>query len=826
MIDIEFLENILDFANMYVWVLRYRPEKGDYIYEYVSRGIEKFIGTDRDTLLGKPSNWIDYVYPDDRNILTETLTILLKEKEVHEVYRVIGEDGRIKWVESVVYPICSKPGVLSGIKGYTIDITEKKEKEEKIAKGNKYLTILSRLGLLFLEGKHTDDIAKKLLNMLGEVIDADRAYWIEERENKESKYITQRAGWVKRDKGIRIDPLYFTRYSDEKGFPEIRKILFRGNIYMRKVDHIEDHIFRKALEKEGVKAIFLSPIYVDKKYLGFLGFESMREEQIWKEEEFSLLKTSSEMFGNFLLRKKREEELHSLTLQFETLMASMPILVAFRDREGRWVYANPLAEEYLGLKGKDYKGKTTEELILLSESKEFETVFKTGSKFDKEVLKKRKRIDYILNYTKDGREIFLHVKKTPIFDEHGELEGILVIGIDITNVKKKERERQRMQERMMEAQKLESLGLMASNIAHDFNNILTAISGNISLICAVCEAPEKIEKYVKRLTDAVDRAKALINNMFLYTGHTVTSKKILSLGEEIKKIYGFIEAILPKNIEVVIEDPKEDIHLYFDPSQLQQIVMNLIINAKDAIEKEEGKILIRTEKVELKEEDIEKLSHPMEMKPGIYALIEIGDNGPGIPREVLKNIFDPFFSTKPTGKGLGLSILFGIVKSSEGGINLITEEGKGTVFQIFLPIHNSRPEESVSGEISPKEKKGKRELRILVVDDEKWVRDMLLDVLSLLGYVPYGVSSGVEALSEIEKDPEAFDIVILDYSMPKMNGVETLKKIREIAPDLPVILSSGYTDMEVLKKVEKLRGVFIHKPYKMEALEELIKNLS
>ncbi len=829
MIDERFLEELLDFANMYIWVLERQKigDKWEFVYKYLSRGVERFIPIKREELFDKPSIWIKYVHPEDRYILSNTLSIISKEKSVHEVYRIIDREGKIKWVESMVYPILGKDGKLLGLKGYTIDISEKVEKEEKIKKTNKYLYTLAHIGLLFLESNNVEDTVDEVLRILGEATGADRVYWFEAYHKEDDTYVAQKGEWVREGISPQIDNPKLKALPEKRESSERYKILSQGGVYIGYTKDLEDLEYKQLLEEQDIKSILIASMYVNNRYLGFFGFDSVKEERIWEEEEVSLLKTTAEMFGNLLLRVRKEKELKTLNLQFDTLMKSMPVLVAFRDKDGRWIYANPLAEEYLNLKGKDYKGKTTREISNISENEELSKVYCIGDIYDKRVIREKKTLDYPLTYNKKGKKVYLHIKKTPIFNENGDLEGILVIGIDITKEKLRELEREQIKKKMTQMQKFESLGLMASGIAHDFNNILTAISGNISLIQGVCADSSQIKKYIGRITDAIDRAKSLIQNMFTYSGKLNTKKQILDLSKEIEKIHAFIGAAIPKHIKVELIPSEKPIHIYFDSSQLQQIIMNLIINAKEAIGEKNGVIEVLVDKIFLDRENIGKISHPMSIKEGNYAMIQVKDNGPGIPPDILSNIFDPFFSTKSTGKGLGLSIIAGIIKGMNGGINIITEEGRGTIFQIFLPILEKQEDIDLPlrEEINEKRTNEEKVLKVLIADDEKWVRDMLSDVLSMLGYTPYSVESGQKAIESIEKEPESFDLIILDYSMPGINGIETMKKIKDIRPDIPIILSSGYVDKKITEEAERLGVAFIHKPYRIDKLDKLIKTL-
>ncbi len=684
-----FLEDLLDFTNIYIWVLELikKDNKEEFRYVYLSPGIEKFTGIKREELIGKPSTWDQYVVPEDRYILRRTLSLLHKKKEIHERYRIIDNNGNLRYVESVVYPIFSKEKELVGIKGYTIDATDRIKRELKIREANKYLSVLSKLALMFLESEDIYDIASRMVELLGKTACVDRAYWIETYTKNGELYSTIRAEWTREGVTPQINNPKLKEYPNTEEFSETHELLSKGKIYHVRISDIKTPYLRKFLEDQDIKAILLSPIYIKGQYLGLLGFDNTHSEDLWEREKISFLKTASEIFGSYFLRIKRENELKTLTLRFKTLVESMPVLVAFRDESGRWIYANSLAEKYLELKDIDYIGKTTEEIVGLIKNPDIQKIFESAIESDRKVLEKGKEFTYIHKYySSQGKEIYIEFRKKPIINESGEIVGIVAIGIDITEERRQREEKEQMQKRLLQKQKLESLGLMASGIAHDFNNILTAISGNLSLLESFVDS-DRAYKYINRINDAMERAKSLIQTMFLSAGKPSSPKKKIEVNEEIENLYNLIKTGLLKHINVIIEKSNVPLHIFIDPVQFQQIIMNIVINAGDAIGEKEGNIWIRVREVDLSYESINKLSHPMNAKEGRYVLVEIKDNGPGIPKDILEKIFDPFYSTKKTGKGLGLSIVFGTLNNIGGAINLISKEGEGTTFQIFFPLN-------------------------------------------------------------------------------------------------------------------------------------------
>ena len=825
-IDLDFIEKALDFANMYIWVLDVEEtrEGRRFLYKYVSKGIEKFIDVKRDRLIGTPSFWIDYVYPDDRHTLEETQKILSIKREIRERYRIIDKNGKIRWLESYIYPELSDNGELKAIRGYTIDITERVKLQNKIQRSHIYLYILHKIGLLLLLKDEPEVVINYILKFLGSALNADRTYWFAVYYKDGRSYITQRAEWVRDGVTPQLDNPNTKDQPHGDKDSLIYKKLSRGKIFHERVKEISYIPTKELLETQDIKVILIVPIYIKGKYLGFLGADNTHNEELWDEESVSLFRTAAEMFGSLLLREKKQKELVEVSTRFRTLMESMPLLIAFRDKERRWIYANSATEEYLGLKGIDYIGKTTFEISNLLKDEELKEVFRRGVTFDGEVFMSGKIVEYPLFYRKDGRDIYLFIKKIPILDEDENITGVLAIGIDVTKERIKEKEREDMQKRLMYKQKLESMGLMASGISHDFNNILTVISGNISMLKEL-NKDKLSRRYFDNIENAIDRAKSLISSILAYTGKRVSSEENVELNSEVDKIYNLLMVSIPKNIEIVIYHSQKPIYVNFSPSQFQQVIMNLIINARDAIGKAKGLISILINKRFLTEKDITELTQPMELKEGEYALIEVKDNGPGIPSEVLDNIFDPFFSTKSSGRGLGLSVLFGLVKGHGGGINILTERNKGTTFQIFVPISKTEKSETLNEQKDSLVTRHRKRLNILVIDDEPWIREILVEILSVRGYRVEAVEDGYKALEIIEEKPDYFDLTIIDYNMPGINGLETCKRIKEIAPNISIILSSGFAFDTFAKEIEAEGLRFIPKPYKIDELERIINEV-
>jgi len=385
-----------------------------------------------------------------------------------------------------------------------------------------------------------------------------------------------------------------------------------------------------------------------------------------------------------------------------------------------------------------------------------------------------------------------------------------------------EEERLELERRLLHGQKLESLGVLAGGIAHDFNNLLLAILGNLEVAGTHLPSDATATAFLEQAKRAARRATDLTRQMLDYSGRGAFTIRALDLNVQVEENIAFFRAAIPKTHGFKIDLAPDLPPIQGDSGQIQQIIMNLITNAAEAIE-DQGLISLSTRMVEGDEELLAESRLMERPQPGRFACLEVKDNGAGMDGEVLKKVFDPFFTTKATGRGLGMSALLGIVRGHRGAILVDSQPGEGTSVRVLFPAST---EDTPSLEAEP-EAQAPKELpvgqgTILVVDDEAMVLDINMALLERLGYPVRGASGGEEALRLFSEAPEQYFAALLDLSMPGMDGIATLMGIRAIRKDLPVILASGFAEGAIRSRIPHQGDhlAFIQKPFDLASLKE------
>jgi len=394
------------------------------------------------------------------------------------------------------------------------------------------------------------------------------------------------------------------------------------------------------------------------------------------------------------------------------------------------------------------------------------------------------------------------------------------MGMDIDARLRAEEERKILEGRLIHSQKLESMGLLASGIAHDFNNILMAVSGNADLIMMEIQDNSPIRDYVIEIAKASHRASELCRQLMTFAGKGSFSKVKVDLNAIIRDMAKMLEVSIPKKVKLKIDLASELPAIEADPSQIRQILLNLVINAAEAIGLGNGEVVVSTSVAECNREFLKSIWLHEELNEGIYISLKIIDNGQGMDQTALTKIFDPFYSTKFLGRGLGLAVVLGIVKRHNGALKVESEPGRGTTFQVLLPHSSSLLEDECIPEIPCREEKTARGT-VMVVDDEATVLKLAGRILSKLGYGVISCGKGSEAVEIFRKNEPSIDVVVLDLTMPDMDGMDVYSELEKIRPGIKVLLSSGYSEGDVMSRVagRGIRG-FIQKPYEIETLRK------
>ncbi|MDY6879071.1 MAG: ATP-binding protein [Desulfatiglans sp.] len=375
-------------------------------------------------------------------------------------------------------------------------------------------------------------------------------------------------------------------------------------------------------------------------------------------------------------------------------------------------------------------------------------------------------------------------------------------------------DKKRIEQAVLRAQKFESIGMLAGGIAHDFNNILTAISGNISLAKMYVTPGEKAYEKLKEAEKSIVRANKLTRQLHTFSKGEDPVKKICRIGEMIRDSASF--SLRGSNVRFEESIPDDLLSVHVDEGLIKQVISNIIINADQAMP-DGGTIVVSAENATVRADD------NLHLKSGQYIKISIKDEGFGISETELSKIFDPYFSTKKTGKGLGLATAFAIVNDHEGSIYVESEPGVGTTFLIYLPASEKKEEPRHFG----KEKLPSTMGKVLIMDDEKDIRELTGEMLAAIGYEVGFATDGMEAVESYKTAKRAqnpYDLIIVDLTVPGgMGGKEAIQRVREIDPEVKAIVSSGYPDDPVMIDYEKFgfRDV-IAKPYKINELSEKI----
>jgi PAS domain S-box-containing protein len=411
---------------------------------------------------------------------------------------------------------------------------------------------------------------------------------------------------------------------------------------------------------------------------------------------------------------------------------------------------------------------------------------------------------------KDGTEFPVYLELTAVKDDAGKFLYRIATLTDMS-------ERLRIEDRLREAAKLESIGVLAGGIAHDFNNILTGILGNASLLAESLPPDSEFCETAQMIMRSGERAADLIRQMLAYSGKGRFILTLIDLSAIIRETMALINTVIPRSVELIFDLAPDLASIEADAVQIRQVVMNLIINGAEALGDSAGKVTVSTREKQLDESFIRKLNASFDITPGRYVCLEVADNGAGMDQATLARIFDPFFTTKFTGRGLGLSAVLGIVRGHKGSLQVCTEPGMGAVFQVFFPVAHGKP--TPDRRESPAALRGKG--TILIVDDEELIRRTAKSVLEHSGFRVLFAEGGRQALEIFRSRSVHIDLVLLDMSMPQMSGEETLLHLQEIQPDVRVILSSGFSEDEAVQRFagKGLAG-FLQKPYTAAALAD------
>jgi PAS domain S-box-containing protein len=438
-----------------------------------------------------------------------------------------------------------------------------------------------------------------------------------------------------------------------------------------------------------------------------------------------------------------------------------------------------------------------------------------GEDFRREALAGRKhKIDFEKRYVhKSGREVWVYISSSLVRDAQGAPRYFVSQMQDITG-------RRRLEEQFLQSQKMEAVGRLAGGVAHDFNNLLTIITGYGELVLQRLHRDDPIRQEIEQIKNAGERASALTRQLLAFSRRQVLEPQVLQVNRVIGNLEKMLKRLIGEDIELIARLAPDAGSVNFDPGQLEQVILNLVVNARDAMP-QGGKLVIETGPV-----DLENVGGELDVTSGPYVMLAISDTGTGMGDEVRAHIFEPFFTTKSSGKGtgLGLSTVFGIVKQSGGDIQVHSELGQGTTFRVYLPRTEVDEQDSA---VSPQKAKAPRGTEtILLVEDESGLRKLTTRLMEEQGYRVVPAAGGMEALNVLESHQDQIHLVLTDVIMPGMSGKELADRVRALRPDTKILFTSGYTDEAIaLHGVLVSESKFISKPFLAEDLAKKIRQV-
>ncbi len=519
-----------------------------------------------------------------------------------------------------------------------------------------------------------------------------------------------------------------------------------------------------------------------------------------------------------LYKHKMEKRLRESERWLATTLTSIDDGVIATDESGWVVFMNSVAGALTGWPQSEVQGRRITEIFEVIHENERAIAANPAM----QALKKGETVDLSRHYlvTKGGGRIPIEGRSALIQDGGGTIRGVVLTFRDVSKRKREEEERERLQEQLFQAQQTEAVGLLAGGLAHDYSNLMMTIVGYSSLMLADLDPEDALYEEITHIQEAGERAATLTRQILALSRQQMPEPQVLDLNGIIVQMEKTIRRLAGKHTTVVQVLEPDFGYIKADPGQLEQLIINLVLNAKEAMP-EGGEIAIKTENVTLDENQIDQRPGAY---PGTFVRLSISDSGSGIDDEVLPQVFEPFFSTRETSSGLGLSIVQNTVQQCDGWIEIDSEIGRGSTFHIFIPVFWTDLKEPPTVEVQP-EMWGRGE-RILLVEDNTRVRAAISEMLRAGGYNVLQAADTGEAIEIFEQEKGEVHMVFADVVLPNRNGIQLVDQLHTRAPGLPVLLTSGYTDQQAQWPAIRERGFrFLQKPFSLNQLLPTVREV-
>jgi PAS domain S-box-containing protein len=497
-----------------------------------------------------------------------------------------------------------------------------------------------------------------------------------------------------------------------------------------------------------------------------------------------------------------ESQFRKLYQEFHGLLDAVPDSLMLLDKDMKVLWANKVAADLIGSTPEAITGQLCHSLwykrTMPCDPCPVLKSFSTGKPVSETVTRP------------DGR--IFDIRTVPLRDEGGSIARVIEVVREVT-------EHSRLEAQYLQAQKMESIGTLAGGVAHDFNNILSAIIGYGHVTLMKMAGDDPLRTNIEHMLEAADRAARLTKELLLFSRKHVTERKPVDVNEVVSMVEKFLRMVIGEDIVCKTMLRERSLPVYADSHQLEQVLMNLATNARDAMPRG-GVFTVKTEQINITEDFTSAHGYG---KSGPYAMITISDTGIGMDEATRKRIFEPFYTTKEIGKGtgLGLAVVYGIIKQHDGFINLYSETGLGTTFRIYLPLIASEVAEKTVDRLEDAPARGTE--TVLVAEDDENLRKLSRTVLAEFGYTVIEAVDGEEAVKKYMENKDTIQLLLFDLIMPKMNGKEASDEIRKIRPDMKVLFASGY-DPDLLQQ-KTLLEAGVHLVYKPISPMDLLRKV-
>jgi len=670
-----------------------------------------------------------------------------------------------------------------------------------------------------------DMIVKTVTDVMERRLDFDRGMIMLTNEQETRLIYKGGYGHTKEQEKLLNNIEFHIDKPDSKGLfvVALRK---RKPFLIKNLNDIENTFSQKSLEfarKLGGESLVCVPIVYEKKSIGILAVDNSKSKTDLRQSDMNLLMGVASETAISIINARSFKKIRESETKYRLLSDNISDIIWVLDLfQSKFSYVSPSIEHILGYTSEDFIQLSPEEIFPPQSLKHAKAVISEELDIEKTGTAdlSRSRTIELKQYCKNGSSIWIEVTAKFIRDKNNRPTSILGVSRDITERKTTEVEKKKLESKLQQAHKMEAVGTLAGGIAHDFNNILSAIIGYTELGLNDTADRPKLKKKLDEILKAGYRARDLVKQILAFSRQAEHEKKTIQAKLIINEALKLLRASIPTTIEIR-HNLMSDAMILADPTQVHQILMNLCTNAEHAMSESGGILEVSLNNVEL-DQDF-SVRNP-EIPPGRYLCLTVSDTGHGMSKEVIKRLYDPFFTTKEPdkGTGLGLSVIHGIVQSHGGAITVQSDPGKGSSFNVFFPIVEKQIQPGVK--ISLQVPTGNE--RILFIDDEKSIMDLGQQVLEQLGYQVEARSSSIEALELFTAYPDNFDLIITDMTMPHLTGAKLAQKLMRIRPDIPIILCTGFSQSINEDQALKIGfKAFVMKPISIEQIARTIRKV-